>query len=112
MVLDLYKHLFKFNFKKSVDMVADDVVFIIYGHGSYVGQDGLNDMINDMKTDIPKVVSVTNALSHGKYVFTNGEIIMNDDSKMAFAEVFEFSGNGKGAKVAQVDSYVVAINWE
>jgi hypothetical protein len=48
-------------------------------------------------------------LSQGKCVVAQGEITMEDDSKMAFAEVFEFTGNGKNAKVAHVDSYVVAV---
>lgn len=108
-VVDLYKHLFKFNLKRSSTLVAEDVVFTIHGHGDYRGMEGLRQMIDDMKTSIPKKVAITNVISHGTFVAAQGEITMNDDSKMAFAEIFEFTGNGKGAKIKKVDSYVVEV---
>jgi hypothetical protein len=107
LVLDLYKQLFDFNVEKSADLVTKDIVFSIHGHGDYTGTDGLKRMIDDMKTSGAKTLCITNILHHDRFVATQGEITMDDDTKMAFAEIYEFTDNEENAKITRVDSYVV-----
>lgn len=110
LVLDLYKQLFDFNVEKSAALVTKDIVFSVHGHGDYTGMDGLKRMIDDMKTPGAKVLSITNMLHHDKFVATQGEITMDDDTKMAFAEIYEFENSEEDAKITRVDSYVVSVS--
>lgn len=109
LIIDLYKRLFAFDLKKTAALVSDDVSIVVHGKDSYTGKDGLNDLIEDMKTTPAKLVSITNVLSHGKFVAVHGEIILDDDSKIAFAEVFAFTSNSQSAKIQKIDSYVLTV---
>ena len=110
LVLALYKQLFDFNVEKSAALVTEDIVFSVHGHGDYTGKDGLKQMIDDMKTPGAKVLSITNILDHDKFFATQGEITMDDDTKMTFAEIYEFENSEEDAKIARVDSYVVSVS--
>lgn len=110
MILDFYKQLFKFNTKKANDMISDEFVCTIYGHGEYKGREGLSQMIADMRTTTTVSLTLTIVITHGKHAAANGEVVMSDGSKMAFAEFFIFTSHSKKAKILRQDSYVVAVD--
>ncbi len=88
--------------------ISNDVVWNIYGNQSIKGKEDFAKLINKMANHTPIEMSIHQMITHGKEASVNGEIIMKDNKKYAFCDVYEFTSAGKTI-IKTLHSYVIPV---
>lgn len=87
-------------------IVAEDIVWTLVGDRTVTGSDAVQRWVDSL----PQVDEVTfgSTLTHGRGASVDGLLDLADGSRIAFCHVLRFSGAAKTAKIAGVNSYLVA----
>lgn len=90
-----------------LDWVTDDVVWEIVGDQLIHGKDDVEKVLLEMKDYEVQRLSIHNIITHGNTASLNGTLLLSDQQKIDFCDVYNFRGFGKKAKIKSITSYVI-----
>lgn len=88
--------------------VHEDVVWNMIGKTTFEGKQAFGNAIREMVNHTAKELNIHQIITHGKVASLNGEMLMQDNTKYAFCDVYEFVSAGKNV-IKKLDSYVLPI---
>lgn len=93
-----------------MNWMRDDILWEIVGDKQIQGKDDFEHELNRMKDRKVQELRIHNIITHGNTASLNGTLILSDDKKIAFCNVYNFSGFGKNAKIKRITSYVIPLD--
>lgn len=87
---------------------SDDIVWEIFGDRKIEGKESFQKALEEMKSHKIKAITIHHIITHGKEGAVNGEMLMSDDKRYAFSDVYEFVSAGKTI-IKHMYSYIVAV---
>jgi len=95
--------------KQSIlESVTDDIRWQIVGEKHIQGKEAVADALEGLGIDKVEELTIHHVVSHGKAGAVNGISKLNNGKKIAFCDVYEFSG-AKGTSVREIVSYLIEI---
>ncbi|KKI92926.1 hypothetical protein WQ54_07045 [Bacillus sp. SA1-12] len=99
--------------KKDVSFIfenlSDDVQWNKIGREKIQGKDQFADYLQHMKDRAVREVQISNIITHGRNGAVNGTILLEDNRRLEFCEVYMFTSAGKNSKIKEITSYVIEI---
>ncbi|WP_217494786.1 hypothetical protein [Crocinitomix algicola] len=86
--------------------VDNNIIWHIIGKYKIEGEQAFQEYLEKINFEKIKVLEIDQILSHGKEGALNGTIIMQDDSKLHFADFYIFQ-NTKGTLIKKITTYIL-----
>lgn len=87
---------------------SDDIVWEIFGDQKIEGKAAFQKALEEMKSHKIKAITIHHIITHGKEGAVNGEMLMSDDKRYAFSDVYVFASAGKTV-IKKMYSYIVPL---
>lgn len=88
---------------------SDDIIWHILGDQKIEGKEAFQKALEEMKSYKINEITIHHIITHGKEGAVNGEMLMSDDKRYAFSDVYEFVSAGKTI-IKKMYSYIVALD--
>ncbi len=90
-----------------MDFMKDDVVWDIIGDKLIRGKSAVEKAMKEMNDKNVQQLTIHNIITHGNSGSVNGTLILKDEQKFAFCDVYKFAGFGKNSKINAITTYVI-----
>ncbi|GGA73830.1 nuclear transport factor 2 family protein [Ornithinibacillus halotolerans] len=87
------------------EWLHDQVTWSCIGHKQLSGKDVVSNEISLMHIDRPVELKIDHLITHGKTASVNGVVTFENNTQMAFCDVYEFAGAVKTAKIKEITSF-------
>ncbi|MFA0960630.1 nuclear transport factor 2 family protein [Roseivirga sp. BDSF3-8] len=85
--------------------VSEDITWDIHGDRRIEGKEAFGKFLEEMVQHQPSEVHIHHIITHGKEAAVNGEVVMADNKRYAFADIYEFTSAGSQV-IKYMSSYV------
>ncbi len=92
-----------------LEWVKDEVEWDIVGKQQIRGMNEYEKALTQRTDGEIHELYIHNIITHGNTASLNGTIVLEDEQKIAFCNVYNFSGFGKKAKIKTITSYVIHL---
>lgn len=90
-----------------INCMRDDIVWEMIGQNRFEGIGEYKEALNNWKKHQVKHLIIHNIITHGNTASLNGTMLLEDETKIDFCDVYNFAGFGKKAKIKKITSYVI-----
>lgn len=98
----------KADIEKAMSMLDTGAAWNMIGDKELIGESDIRAFLKSMNQGAATKLSIDDIISHGKTCSVNGTIEY-PDSKVAFCDVYTFTGHSKDAKIAELKSYAIEL---
>ncbi|MCY3415126.1 MAG: nuclear transport factor 2 family protein [Candidatus Heimdallarchaeota archaeon] len=95
--------------KSILEMISEDFTWEIVGESLVSGKEQLEEILPKIPFDQNKEIIVDKIITHGREAATYGEIILIDDTRYKFADIYEFS-NAFGKMIQSLISFNIKLS--
>jgi len=95
--------------ERTLDFVAEDVVWELVGEGTIEGREGMRAWLKSMEGKRARRAEFEHFITHGRTAAVNGIYEMESGSEFRFCDVYEFTGNKSDSPIGRYTSYVIRI---
>lgn len=89
----------------ALDLLQEDVVWEMVGGQRLVGPGAVADALAEMIGPEPQELHIHYIITHGTTAALNATLTRADGSKLAYCDVYLFTGGARTARIKQVTSY-------
>lgn len=107
-LLDLTIGFSDYNLEAIEEFLDENIQWTLLGESPIVGRDFFLEELNKHSENPAIQITIHHAITHGKSGAVNGEMVMKDGNRFAFADFYEFT-SASAKKVAEIKSYIVAL---
>jgi ABC-type phosphate transport system ATPase subunit len=108
LVKNLTVYFASYNLEKVSMYLAEDVKWQLVGDTPISGKSEFLKALKSMKSNTATSLILKSVLTHGKHASIHGEMLMEDQSRYAFADFYEFKSAGSN-KATAITSFVVSL---
>ncbi|SRR5690625_4621975 len=99
----------KQDFSFCLDWLTDKVTWEIIGRKTVQDKHEVESALAELNRDPIQQLQIKNIITHGNTGAVNGTITLANEQKIAFCDVYNFSGFGKNAKINYISSYIIEL---
>lgn len=92
-----------------ISSLADDVLWEMVGDQSINGKAAAEKKLPEMLDGQVEELNLDNIVTHGDAGAVNGSMKFRGGQTFSFCDFYNFTSNGKNAKIKRIQSYVVEI---
>ncbi|MGM7723728.1 nuclear transport factor 2 family protein [Metabacillus sp. Hm71] len=89
--------------------VSDDIQWNKIGCEKIKGKDQFAASLQQMNDRAVREIKITNIITHGRSGAVSGTLLLEDNRKLEFCDVYMFTSAGKNSKIKEMTSYVIEI---
>ena len=90
-----------------LDRVSDDIAWKLVGNQVVEGKAAFERALQGSTMKVAHL-RIENIITHGKTAAVDGELELENGFKLAFCDVYRFTGAGRRAKIDRITAYVVS----
>lgn len=94
---------------KILESLTDDVRWNMVGSKVVEGKEAIKEFILPMMESKGTELTINSIITHGKTAAVDGVMAFEDGSRIAFCDIYTFSGHDDNAKIKEMTSYIVEL---
>ncbi len=106
---DIYIAFAKNDLQHILQNVSDGIRWNMVGDSLVEGKEQVANVIEAMNHTKATELTIKNIITHGKTAAVDGIVKLENGSRYAFCDVYNFSSSAKDAKVKEVTSYSINL---
>ncbi|WP_299092340.1 nuclear transport factor 2 family protein [uncultured Metabacillus sp.] len=92
-----------------LENVSDDILWNKIGCEKIEGKDHFAEALQQINDSPVWEIQISNIITHGRSGAVNGTLLLEDNRKLEFCDVYMFTSAGKNSKIKEMTSYVIEI---
>jgi hypothetical protein len=106
---DIYIAFAKNDLQHILQNVSDGIRWNMVGDSLVEGKEQVANVIEAMNHTKATELTIKNIITHGKTAAVDGIVKLENGSRYAFCDVYNFSSSAKDAKIKEVTSYSITL---